>query len=90
MRFYPFGSSSLNQIYNTTLATTASVATYAVSASHATRTVSASYALSGVAGIDGFPGTCSYLPGATGDTGPQGFGGAVGGISEVYTTSSGI
>jgi len=40
MRFYPFGSSSLNQTYNTSLATTASIASYALSASYGLRAVS--------------------------------------------------
>ena len=78
MRFYPFGSSSLNQIYNTTLATTASLSSYALSASYAIRITSASYATSGVPGANG---SCSFTPGLTGDIGLQGIGGAAGGVS---------
>lgn len=81
MRFYPFGSSSLNVIYNPSLLTTASVAQYALSASFGFSVASASYALSGSAGINGAPGSCSYAPGPTGDTGPTGFAGFDGGIS---------
>ena len=81
MRFYPFGSSSLNQIYNTTLATTASLSRYALSASYAIRITSASYATSGVPGANGANGSCSFTPGLTGDIGLQGIGGAAGGVS---------
>lgn len=81
MRFYPFGSSSLNQIYNTTLAVTASFSTYAASASFATRIISASYAISGSRGINGTNGSCSFTPGFTGDIGLPGFGGSDGGVS---------
>ena len=81
MRFYPFGSSSLNQIYNNTLATTASISRYADSASYAIRVASASFAVSGTRGPNGSPGVCNYIAGPTGDTGPVGFTGAPGGIS---------
>lgn len=81
MRFYPFGSSSLNQIYNTTLAVTASTSTYAASASYAIRIVSASYAISGSRGVAGVNGSCSFTPGLTGDIGLQGIGGSAGGVS---------
>lgn len=81
MRFYPFGSSSLNQIYNTTLATTASLSTYAASASFTTRILSASFAISGSRGIAGTDGSCSFTPGLTGDIGIQGIGGSAGGVS---------
>ena len=83
MRFYPFGSSSLNQIYNTAAATTASIATYAASASYGVRVVSASLAINGVPGVNGTNGTCSFTPGLTGDIGLQGFGGPAGGVSTV-------
>ncbi len=89
MRFYPFGSSSLNQVYNTTLATTASISDYAQTASYGIRIVTASYALSGSPGINGSPGTCSYLPGTTGDTGLQGLGGTRGGVSIAYPSGIG-
>lgn len=89
MRFYPFGSSSLNQIYNTRTIVSASSATYALTASFGTRVVTASYALTGVPGINGLPGSCSYLPGDPGDPGPQGFGGNVGGVSSPYPSGSG-
>jgi hypothetical protein len=90
MRFYPFGSSSLNQTYNTALATTASLAAYAESASFGIRVVTASYALQGVRGINGLPGSCSYQPGIPGDTGSQGFGGSNGGISLAYPAGAGF
>lgn len=81
MRFYPFGSSSLNQTFNPSVATTASIAQYAASASYGIRAVSASFALNGVKGLNGVPGTCSYTPGQTGDIGLEGIGGSPGGIS---------
>lgn len=81
MRFYPFGSSSLNQVYNPSAAITASISTYATSASYAIKITSASYALSGSRGVNGTDGTCSFTPGLTGDIGFQGFGGAAGGVS---------
>lgn len=81
MRFYPFGSSSLNQVYNSTLAVTASLSSYAASASYAIRINSASYAISGSPGPAGVDGTCSFTPGITGDVGLQGFGGSAGGVS---------
>lgn len=83
MQFYPLGSSSFNQIYNTTLAVTASVSSYAETASYGLRVVTASHALSGFPGINGNAGTCSFTPGPTGDTGLTGFGGSPGGISVV-------
>lgn len=84
MRFYPFGSSSLNQIYNTQIITSASNTSYSVTASFGIQVATASYALAGIAGINGLPGSCSYLPGPQGDTGSQGFGGPVGGVSVPY------
>ena len=72
MRFYPFGSSSLNLVYNPQAAQTASFATYAMSASYATRAVSASYARSGSNGINGTDGVCIYQQGPTGDSGSVG------------------
>lgn len=90
MRFYPFGSSSLNQLYNPALAITASVSLYAITASYGIRVVTASYALSGSAGIPGIPGTCSYLPGTQGETGSLGFGGPAGGVSVPYPSGSGF
>lgn len=81
MRFYPLGSSSLNQVYNTTLAVTSSVSAYAASASYGVRVLSASFALTGVTGSVGTPGTCSYTSGSTGDIGLTGIGGSNGGIS---------
>lgn len=89
MRFYPFGSSSLNILYNTQSIVSASVSDYALTASYANRIVTASYALVGVPGINGQPGSCSYLPGPQGDPGPQGFGGDAGGISQPYPSGSG-
>jgi hypothetical protein len=83
MRFYPFGSSSLNQIYNPSAATTASISSYAASASYGIRVLSASLAINGVPGINGTNGTCSFTPGLTGDIGLQGFGGSAGGVSSV-------
>ena len=81
MRFYPFGSSSLNQIYNPLAAVTASISTYAASASYGIRVLSASLATNGVPGVNGTNGTCSFTPGLTGDIGFQGFGGPAGGVS---------
>jgi hypothetical protein len=81
MRFYPFGSSSLNQVYNITSAITSSISDYAITASYGFRIVTASHALSGVPGINGAEGSCSFVAGPTGDTGPVGFGGSVGGQS---------
>lgn len=81
MRFYPFGSSSLNQLYNNTLATTASVSSYAASASYGVRVASASFAVSGTRGPNGNVGVCNYVAGPTGDTGPTGFTGTTGGVS---------
>lgn len=81
MRFYPFGSSSLNQTYNPALAVTASISDYALSASYGIRVVTASYALAGVSGLTGNPGTCSYQAGPTGPTGSVGRTGAPGSIS---------
>lgn len=90
MRFYPFGSSSLNQIYNPALITTASLSSYAASASYGLTAVTASYALSGSPGIPGAPGVCNYLPGSQGPTGLAGFGGAIGGTSIPYPSGSGF
>jgi hypothetical protein len=90
MRFYPLGSSSLNQIYNPTLATTASVSLYAETGSYSIRIVSASHAINGVRGIDGTPGICDPQVGLQGPTGSIGFGGAVGGISIAYPSGSGF
>lgn len=81
MRFYPFGSSSLNQIYNLGLAVTSSLATYAESASYGLRAITASYAISGTRGLDGQSGQCSYPLGPQGDTGSVGFTGTNGGVS---------
>lgn len=86
MQFYPLGSSSFNQIYNTALAITASVANYAETASYGVRIVTASYALQGVPGLEGNPGTCSYVPGDTGNAGPSGFTGGSGGVSTAVAT----
>lgn len=90
MRLYPFGSSSLNQIYNTDLATTASISAYAETASFGIRVVTASYALQGVRGINGLAGSCSYQPGESGDIGPVGFGGSNGGVSIAYPSGTGF
>jgi hypothetical protein len=90
MRFYPFGSSSLNQVYNSAGILTASVSTYAESASYGLTAVTASYALSGSPGISGAPGICNYLAGPAGPTGPTGFGGVVGGVSVSYPSGSGF
>lgn len=89
MRFYPFGSSSLNQVYNPGAALTASLASYADTAGYTIRVLTASYAIDGVRGIDGQPGSCSYQPGLPGGTGPDGFGGNPGGQSAVYPSGSG-
>jgi hypothetical protein len=83
MRFYPFGSSSLNQIYNPSAATTASISNYAASASYGIRVLSASLAINGIPGVNGINGTCSFTPGLTGDIGLQGIGGSAGGVSSV-------
>jgi hypothetical protein len=90
MRFYPFGSSSLNQVYNSAVIVTASVSNYAASASYGLTAVTASYALSGSPGIPGTPGSCSYLPGPQGPTGSTGLGGAIGGISIPYPSGPGF
>ena len=89
MRFYPFGSSSLNQVYNPSAAVTASVSLYAASASYGILVVTASYALAGTQGASGSEGSCSYLPGPTGPTGPQGPGGLLGGVAVPYPSGSG-
>lgn len=81
MRFYPLGSSSLNQLYNTTLAVTASISSYAASASYGVRVLSASYADARLPGLPGAAGTCSYSSGSTGDIGLTGIGGPGGGVS---------
>jgi hypothetical protein len=81
MRFYPFGSSSLNQTFNPAVATTASIAQYAASSSYGIRAISASFADNGVKGLNGTPGTCSYTAGQTGDIGLEGIGGSPGGVS---------
>jgi hypothetical protein len=76
MRFYPFGSGSVD----TSLALTASFATYALTASAATRVFTASVATNGVPGVDGPSGQCIYVKGATGpsgSTGPSGFNGTI-------------
>lgn len=78
MRFYPFGSSSLNQLYNSTLAVTASISDYAASASFTTRAVTASYAISGSPGVNGTNGVCLPIAGPTGDTGLPGLSGTNG------------
>ncbi len=88
MRFYPLGSSSFNQVYNTRLATTASVSDYALSASYALQAVTASYVLSGSPGIAGANGTCSYVAGPTGPTGDTGDGGNIGVISYALRSGS--
>lgn len=86
MRFYPLGSSSLNQIYNTTLAVTASVTSYAASASYGVRVLSASFANQRSPGTPGTNGTCSYTAGSTGDIGLAGVGGPNGGVSVAVAT----
>lgn len=90
MRFYPFGSSSLNQVYTPEIALTASVSTYVTSASYGVTAVTASYTLAGIPGIPGAAGICNYLPGPQGPTGSTGFGGAVGGVSSPYPSGSGF
>lgn len=89
MRFYPFGSSSLNQVYNPGAALTASVSDYADTASYTRNVLTASYAINGVKGLNGAPGSCSYLPGPQGGTGSVGFGGNIGGVSVAYPSGSG-
>lgn len=81
MRFYPFGSSSLNPAYNVGAVVSASVSQYAASASYGTTVVSASLALTGIRGTDGLNGSCSYFAGPQGPTGSQGLQGPAGGIS---------
>jgi hypothetical protein len=81
MRFYPLGSSSLNQVYNNSLAVTASISSYSATASYGARVVTASHALQGVRGPDGSTGVCSYPLGPQGDVGLPGFGGPSGGVS---------
>ena len=90
MRFYPLGSSSLNQIYNTTSVTTASLSSYARSGSYGVRVVSASRAITGVSGANGSSGICDPQPGLQGPTGSIGFGGAIGGVSIAYPSGSGF
>lgn len=89
MRVYPFGSSSLNVVYNPTAATTASLARYADAAQYGIRVVTASHAIDGVRGTNGNNGVCLYTPGPTGDKGPDGFGGGGGGVSVAYPSGSG-
>jgi hypothetical protein len=81
MRYYPFGSSSLNPIYNTSAVTTASISNYALTASYATRVVTASVALNGAPGVNGIDGQCIYLQGPTGSQGDSGNTGIAGGVS---------
>ena len=88
MRFYPFGSSSLNQVYNPSGAITASVSQYAETASFTRNILSASYAINGVPGLSGSNGSCSYQAGPQGPTGSVGFSGALGGISIAYPSGS--
>jgi hypothetical protein len=90
MRFYPFGSSSLNQVYNPVGVVTASITSYAESASYGVTAVTASYTLAGIPGISGTSGICNNLPGPTGPTGPTGFGGVVGIVSSPYPSGSGF
>jgi hypothetical protein len=68
MRFYPFGSGSLD----ITLIPTASVSDYASQAQSTLRVVSASVAVNGLPGLPGLNGSCSFQAGATGPAGPQG------------------
>lgn len=86
MRFYPLGSSSLNQVYNTSLAVTASISSYAESASYGVRVLSASFANQRSPGTPGANGTCSYTAGPTGDIGLTGVGGGSGGVSVAVAT----
>lgn len=86
MRFYPLGSSSLNQVYNTSLAVTASISSYAASASYGVRVLSASFANQRSPGTPGANGTCSYTAGPTGDIGLTGVGGGSGGVSVAVAT----
>lgn len=81
MRYYPFGSSSLNPIYNTRAVTTASISSYALTASYAIKVVTASIALSGAPGLNGTDGVCIYLQGPTGSQGDPGNSGIAGGVS---------
>jgi hypothetical protein len=89
MRFYPFGSSSLNQIYNAALAQTASIASYSATASYGVRILSASQATNGLRGENGTDGVCNPLAGPQGPTGSVGFGGSPGGVSVAYPSGSG-
>jgi hypothetical protein len=77
MRFYPFGSGSLD-LSNIP---TASVSNYALEAQSTLRVVSASRGVNGIPGMQGLPGSCSYAPGPTGPTGESGTPGATGTIS---------
>jgi hypothetical protein len=77
MRFYPFGSGSLD----TSNIPTASVSSYALEAQSTLRVVSASRGVNGVNGLQGLPGSCSYSQGLTGPTGEGGTPGLTGTIS---------
>lgn len=81
MRFYPFGSSSLNQLYISSTATSASLSTYALTASFATVVFTASRAVNGIPGSNGIEGQCIYNPGIQGQTGSVGLSGPAGGVS---------
>jgi hypothetical protein len=76
MRFYPFGSGSLD-LSNIP---TASMSSYALEAHSSLRVVSASRGRNGVPGLQGLPGSCSYAQGPTGPTGDGGTPGLTGTI----------
>ena len=80
MRFYPFGSGSIDL----TLAVTASVADYGLTASYATQVFTASRALNGLPGVNGANGQCIYTKGTQGAQGPVGPSGFNGTLSNTF------
>lgn len=81
MRFYPFGSSSLNPIFTVSAAATASLAQYARSSSYGFTIRSASQADTGLPGRTGTNGVCTYAVGAKGQKGLTGLTGVIGSVS---------
>ena len=72
MRFYPFGSSSLNPVYALDSIVSASTATYALTARYTIRIRSSSTADTGLPGPNGATGVCTFTAGPQGDPGNLG------------------
>jgi hypothetical protein len=77
VRFYPFGSGSLD----ISSIPTASVSSYASATQSTVRVVSASRGKYGIDGLVGINGSCSLQPGPQGDVGAEGPAGPDGTIS---------